>query len=105
MSWFTTFVRPKINALMRKKEIPDNLWDKCTQCEQMIFHKDLVAHQYVCLHCNHHMRIPVKMRFETLFDEGKYNLVPIPPVQVDPLKFKDSSPLLGARVCKRAFYH
>lgn len=90
MSWFTTFVRPKINALMRKKEIPDNLWDKCTQCEQMIFHKDLVAHQYVCLHCNHHMRLPVKMRFETLFDDGKYKLVPIPPVQIDPLKFKDS---------------
>ncbi len=90
MSWFTTFVRPKINALMRTKEIPDNLWDKCTRCEQMIFHKDLVSHQYVCTHCNHHMRVPVKMRFETLFDEGKYKLVPIPPVQVDPLRFKDS---------------
>lgn len=90
MSWFTTFVRPKINALMRTKEIPDNLWDKCTRCEQMIFHKDLVSHQYVCVHCDHHMRLPVKMRFESLFDEGRYQLIPIPPVQVDPLKFKDS---------------
>lgn len=90
MSWFTTFVRPKINALMQKKEIPDNLWDQCTECEQMIFHRDLISHQYVCPHCNHHMRIPVKMRFETLFDNGKYHLLPIPPVPVDPLKFKDS---------------
>lgn len=90
MSWFTTFVRPKINAFIRKKEIPDNLWDKCTQCEQMIFHRDLVSHQYVCLHCNHHMRIPVKARLETLFDQGQYHLLPIPPVPLDPLKFKDS---------------
>lgn len=90
MSWFTTFVRPKISALMRKKEIPDNLWHKCTDCEQMIFHKDLVANQHVCSHCGYHMSIPVKMRLEGLFDQGNYTRVPIPTVAVDPLKFKDS---------------
>lgn len=90
MSWFTTFVRPKINALIRKNEIPDNLWHQCTECEQMVFHKDLVSYQYVCRHCNYHMRFPVKMRLEALFDEGQYVRVPIPPVPVDPLKFKDS---------------
>ncbi len=90
MSWFTTFVRPKINALIRKKEIPDNLWHQCSQCEQMVFHKDLVSLQYVCRHCNFHMRIPVKMRLETLFDHGNYERVSLPPVPLDPLKFKDS---------------
>ncbi|OJW51031.1 MAG: acetyl-CoA carboxylase subunit beta [Alphaproteobacteria bacterium 41-28] len=90
MSWFTTFVRPKINALIRKKEIPDNLWHQCTQCEQMVFHKDLVSYQYVCRHCNHHMRIPVKMRLETLFDQGNYEKISVPSVPLDPLKFKDS---------------
>ncbi len=90
MSWFTTFVRPKINALMQKKEIPDNLWHQCTQCEQMIFHKDLVSYQYVCRHCNHHMPIPVKMRLETLFDQGNYERISLPSVPVDPLKFRDS---------------
>ncbi len=90
MSWFTTFVRPKINALMRTKEIPDNLWDKCTRCEQMLFHKDLVSSQYVCRHCGHHMRISVKMRLETLFDQGDYQRITLPSVPLDPLKFKDS---------------
>jgi len=90
MSWFTTFVRPKISALMRKKEIPDNLWDKCTACEQMVFHKDLVANQYVCSHCAFHMHIPIKMRLETLFDEGNYTRIALPMTPVDPLKFKDS---------------
>lgn len=90
MSWFTTFVRPKVNALIEKKEIPDNLWHKCTHCEQMIFHKDLITYQYVCRHCNYHMRMPIKMRLETLLDEGDYIRVPVPPVPADPLKFKDS---------------
>jgi acetyl-CoA carboxylase carboxyl transferase subunit beta len=90
MSWFTTFVRPKISALMRTKEIPDNLWHKCTHCEQMIFHKDLIANLYVCSHCAHHMPIPVKMRLETLFDEGNYTRVPLSVIPIDPLKFKDS---------------
>ena len=90
MSWFTTFVRPRISGLMRQKEIPDNLWFKCPQCEQMLFHRDLIAYQYVCRHCNHHMRIPVKMRLETLFDQGDYVRVSLPKVPLDPLKFKDS---------------
>lgn len=90
MSWFTSFVRPKISALMRKKEIPDNLWHKCSQCEQMVFHKDLVSYQYVCRHCNFHMRFPVKMRLESLFDQGNYTRVSVPQVPLDPLKFKDS---------------
>ena len=90
MSWFTTFVRPKINALIRKKEIPDNLWSKCPACEQMVFHKDLVVYQYVCRHCGHHMRMPTKMRLDTLFDQGSYLRIPLPSVSIDPLKFKDS---------------
>jgi acetyl-CoA carboxylase carboxyl transferase subunit beta len=90
MSWFTNFVRPKINALIRKNEIPDNLWYKCTACEQMVFHKDLISYQYVCRHCGHHMRIPVKARLENLFDQGNYLRVSVPPVPIDPLKFKDS---------------
>ena len=90
MSWFTTFVRPKINALMPKKDTPDNLWDKCTHCEQMIFHRELINHLYVCHHCGYHMRMPVKMRLESLFDGGDYTRVSVPSVPLDPLKFKDS---------------
>lgn len=90
MNWLTDFVRPKLNALIRNKEIPDNLWDKCPSCEQMIFHRDLVGEQYVCKHCNFHMKFPVKERLDALFDNATYTRLPIPDVWVDPLKFKDS---------------
>jgi acetyl-CoA carboxylase carboxyl transferase subunit beta len=68
MSWLTNFVRPKIRALVRKTDVPENLWDKCPGCGQMIFHRDLEANLRVCPQCGHHMRIEVKKRLELLFD-------------------------------------
>ncbi|MBL8806804.1 MAG: acetyl-CoA carboxylase carboxyltransferase subunit beta [Rhodospirillales bacterium] len=89
MSWLTNFVRPKLRALVRKTEVPDNLWDTCPACSKMIFHRDLEANQRVCPHCGHHMRLPAKRRLETLFDDGAYARIELPKVALDPLKFRD----------------
>jgi acetyl-CoA carboxylase carboxyl transferase subunit beta len=89
MSWLTNFVRPKIRALVKKTEVPDNLWDKCPACGQMIFHRELEANLQVCPHCNHHLRIGVKRRLELLFDDGQYERAELPKVELDPLKFRD----------------
>jgi len=88
MSWLTNFVRPRIRKLVTR-EVPDNLWVKCPACEQMIFHRELVANLLVCPHCNHHMRLGVNERLETLFDEGAYQTIELPGTIVDPLKFRD----------------
>jgi acetyl-CoA carboxylase carboxyl transferase subunit beta len=89
MSWLTNFVRPKIRALVRKTDVPENLWDKCPGCGQMIFHRDLEANLRVCPQCSHHMRIEVKKRLELLFDGGAYERAELPRVEFDPLKFRD----------------
>jgi len=89
MSWLTNFVRPKIRALVRKTDVPENLWDKCAGCGQMIFHRDLEANLRVCPQCNHHMRIEVKRRLELLFDGGTYERAETPRVEYDPLRFRD----------------
>jgi acetyl-CoA carboxylase carboxyl transferase subunit beta len=89
MSWLTNFVRPKIRALVKKPDTPENLWDKCPSCGQMIFHRELEANQRVCPHCGHHLRIGVKRRLELLFDEGRFDRAELPKVEVDPLKFRD----------------
>ncbi|TXH38733.1 MAG: acetyl-CoA carboxylase carboxyltransferase subunit beta [Rhodospirillaceae bacterium] len=89
MSWLTNFVRPKIRALVRKAEVPDNLWDKCGACGQMIFHRELEANLRVCPHCGHHMRVGVKRRLELLFDGGTYERAELPAVPLDPLRFRD----------------
>ena len=89
MSWLTNFVRPKIRAFVKRRDVPDNLWTKCSSCDYMIFHRDLEANLHVCQNCGHHMRIPLVERLSMLFDEGKYNRIGLPDVVGDPLKFRD----------------
>jgi len=89
-NWLSNFIRPKINPFGNNvKDIPDNLWDKCPACDGMLFHRELSAAQYVCYHCDHHLRIDVEDRLTNLFDNGDYQRHAIPKVPTDPLKFKD----------------
>lgn len=90
MNWLTNFVRPKIQALVSsKKEVPDNLWEKCPSCEGMLFHRDLEESLNVCYHCDYHLPIDIFKRCELLFDDGKYKRISVQKVPHDPLKFKD----------------
>jgi acetyl-CoA carboxylase carboxyl transferase subunit beta len=89
VNWLTNFVRPKIRALV-KNDVPDNLWEKCPQCGQMVFYKELNANLRVCPHCDNHLKIGVKERIENLFDSGEFTRIKYRPVVQDPLKFKDS---------------
>ena len=90
MSWITNFVRPKLQSLVGgRKEVPDNLWHKCPNCGQMIFHRDLTKNLQVCQHCDHHMRLGANDRMKMLFDDGAYMRVSLPKAIADPLKFKD----------------
>jgi acetyl-CoA carboxylase carboxyl transferase subunit beta len=90
MNWLTNFVRPKIRALYARKEVPDNLWHKCPNCEAMIFHRELEEHLHVCHHCGFHMRLDAPQRMKTLFDGGEYTAIELPKVLVDPLRFRDT---------------
>ncbi len=91
MNWLTNVVRPKINSLLytKKKDVPENLWIKCPETGEMVFHRDLEANQFVVPASNFHMRMPSRRRLETLFDDGVFDLIAVPQVPVDPLKFRD----------------
>ncbi len=89
MNWITNYVRPRIGTLLNRRETPDNLWLKCADCSQMIFHRELAESRQVCPYCSHHMRITPQARFEALFDNGAFKEI-IPPQPVnDPLNFRD----------------
>lgn len=89
MSWISNFVRPKIRALVKQKEVPDNLWLKCPSCETMLFNRDLEKNLNVCTQCDYHMKISVDKRLEMLFDDGEYTETELPTAKSDPLKFRD----------------
>ncbi|SDW08283.1 acetyl-CoA carboxylase, carboxyltransferase subunit beta [Roseicitreum antarcticum] len=89
MNWITNYVRPTINSLFSRREIPENLWTKCTSCGTMLFHRELSDNQQVCTSCGHHMSISPRARFARLFDAGIFSEVAVPEPIADPLQFRD----------------
>lgn len=89
MNWINSVVRPKIRSILRKKELPDNLWVKCPETGQMIYYKDLEANQFVVPGSNFHWRMSASARLKFLFDNAEYETLPLPEVPADPLKFRD----------------
>ena len=57
MNWISNYVRPKINSLFSRREVPENLWVKCDNCGTMLFHRELADNLNVCTNCGHHMAI------------------------------------------------
>ena len=89
MNWLTNYVKPKLSAVLKRSDTPDNLWHKCNGCGHLIFYKEYVANHSVCVKCDHHGRIGPVDRFELIFDDKKYERIANPPAKDDPLKFKD----------------
>ncbi len=86
MNWITSFVRPKISGLLNRKQMPENLWVKCPETGEMVFHKDLEANLGVIPGSGYHMRITATERLKQFFD-GEYTLMTTPKVAADPLTF------------------
>jgi acetyl-CoA carboxylase carboxyl transferase subunit beta len=88
MNWISEVVRPRIKTLF-KRESPDNLWIKCPDTGQVVFHKDVEANLWVIPGSNHHLRLTATQRLKQIFDEGTWLDVPLPEAPIDPLKFRD----------------
>jgi len=89
MNWITNYVRPRINSIFSRREVPENLWHKCGECGTMLFHRELAENQNVCTQCDHHMAITPRDRFGHLFDGGIFTEVAVPAPKDDPLQFRD----------------
>ncbi len=89
MNWITNYVRPRINSLFSRREVPENLWKKCPECGAMLFHRELKENLNVCPNCGHHMQISPRERFAALFDGGAFKEIEVPRPPADPLHFRD----------------
>ncbi len=89
MNWISNYVRPKINSLFSRREVPENLWSKCPECGTMLFHRELTEALGVCSSCDHHMPLSARDRMISLFDNGTFVTVDVPLPAADPLDFRD----------------
>ncbi|MFC7053571.1 acetyl-CoA carboxylase, carboxyltransferase subunit beta [Hansschlegelia quercus] len=90
MNWLVNVVRPKINSLLTRRgdTTPENLWVKCPETGQLVFHKDVEANDWVIPGSGYHLRMGAKQRLATTLDPG-YEEIALPEVATDPLKFRD----------------
>ena len=89
MNWLTKSVLPKIKAFVNNKNVKENLWIKCSSCEQMIFSKDLYENLNICTTCNFHMPFYPKERLKFLLDDNSLEVIDYSSDNQDILNFKD----------------
>jgi len=88
MNWMSNVVPPKIRSFL-KRETPENLWVKCPESGQLVFHKDLEANLFVVPESGYHMQCPARVRMNALFDKDTFQEIAVSEVPLDPLKFRD----------------
>lgn len=89
MNWITNYMRPRLNSMLGRRDTPENLWIKCPESGEVVFHRDVEDNLYVIPSSGHHLKIPSMERLKHFFDDGQFELIENPPVTQDPLKFRD----------------
>lgn len=68
MSWWKRIREGITTSTRDKKDTPDGVWHKCTDCKKTLTVKEISENQYVCPYCNYHERISAGQYFEILFN-------------------------------------
>ncbi len=89
MAWFRRS-KENISSNGQKKDIPDGMWTKCPECNEIIHKKQLEQNLYTCFKCSYHFRISSREYFKILLDEGTYKEMDKKLRSMDPLGFVDS---------------
>ncbi|MEI5638120.1 MULTISPECIES: acetyl-CoA carboxylase, carboxyltransferase subunit beta [unclassified Pseudoalteromonas] len=89
MSWLEKIL-PKTTKSSGKKEIPEGVWAKCTDCDSILYKAELEKSLNVCPKCDHHMRITARKRLESFLDDADRQELGVEHEPQDVLKFKDS---------------
>ena len=90
MSWFTRDKTGITTSTSEKKETPEGLWSKCSNCKTLFTAEDLARNAWVCDRCSNHERIPSEGYFHILFDDGQYIELDEKLTSGDPLNFEDT---------------
>jgi len=90
MSWFKRNKTGITTSTSEKKETPEGLWLKCSNCKTLFTSEDLARNAWVCDRCSNHERIPSEGYFHLLFDDGKYTELDKKLTSGDPLNFEDT---------------
>ncbi|MDA7931042.1 acetyl-CoA carboxylase, carboxyltransferase subunit beta [Akkermansiaceae bacterium] len=84
------FNRPQLKRQTKNRDsVPDDLWNKCPECGEMIHTLDLKQHNLVCPHCSHHFMMGAYERFKLLADEESFEETEANLISTNPLGFEN----------------
>jgi len=75
---------------LTKRSVPDGLWEKCPQCSELLYKKEIADLHKVCKKCGYHFRINSRERIHLLIDEGTFEERDQDLYSGDPLHFVDT---------------
>ena len=93
MSWLSKLLPPKIQSNDGeniKSNVPEGLWQKCDNCNEILYHTDLDNNLKVCPKCNHHHQLSARERLDMILDANGRVEIATDVKPYDILKFKDS---------------
>lgn len=90
MAWFKKSKAPIAPIESKKVQMPEGLWTKCKNCDEIIYAKEIERNLNVCPKCDYHFRISARARIDLVIDAGTFAETDAGITSVDFLKFKDS---------------
>jgi acetyl-CoA carboxylase carboxyl transferase subunit beta len=83
------FSKPPLKLqTIKKREMPEGLWQKCPECGEVIHNLELVRNLRVCPKCDHHFTLSAQERIANLIDPGTFAEFDADMLSVDILNFK-----------------
>jgi acetyl-CoA carboxylase carboxyl transferase subunit beta len=73
----------------RESGIPEGLWVRCPDCQDMLFRKVVEEALHVCPNCQYHFRVGARTRIDLLVDPGSFEERYAGVEPADPLRFTD----------------
>lgn len=86
------FRKPKyvtVHADNVKKDIPEGLWQKCPECNEILYSKELEKSMKTCKKCGYQFRMGAFERIKATVDEGSFVELDADLISANPLDFPE----------------
>ena len=88
MSFFKKSKKYSTLRPVKKKDIPQGVWDKCKSCNEIVYKKAIEGNLNVCPKCDFHYPLTAHQRIDLLVDKDSFREIDSKMRSVDTLKFE-----------------
>lgn len=77
-----------LHSVKKKNDIPQGTWDKCKNCDEVVFRKQVKENLNVCPKCEFHNPMTAQDRINLLTDKNTFKSIDDAMESIDTLKFE-----------------